>query len=265
MAYASGPAPESAALLPSAGPKVYELRGWSKRKNPERVAIISKIGRDAGSDPRLARLAVAIFRAKGIQPRDYRGQAAALHEFLRDHVYFVNEPDERLQDPAYTLDLQPDGSVGPNAAGDCDDFCVAMIALCRSVGLPARAVTSGKLGKRHVRWIEGVGRSPNARWSHIYTAVSPHPFKPKYDAKTWSFADPTVPGAPYGWDVIQARQSDPQMGGHYAGASSLGASEEDVVAGFKPQSAFQIVAIGVVTALTIDLFKRQSWWPKARG
>lgn len=251
----SGQPPESAVPVLHQGPRVYELRGWSKRKNPERVAIISRIGREAGSDPRLARLAVAIFRAANVEPRDYEGQARALHEFLRDHVYFVNEPDERLQDPAYTLDLQPDGSVGPNASGDCDDFAICMIALCTSIHLPARAVTSGKIGKRHVRWVEGVGRSPNAKWSHIYVTVGPHPFRPAYDAETWSFADPTVPGAPFGWDVVQARQSDPQRGGNYAG------SDEDTIVGFEWKPIAQIVAAGVATAALIDLAKRYRLWP----
>lgn len=236
------------------------MPNWRQKSNPQRVATISRTGREAGRDPRLARLAVAIFRAKGIEPRDYTGQARAIHEFLRDHVYFVNEIDERLQDPAYTLDLQADGSAGPLAAGDCDDFTIAMIALCTAVHLPARAVTSGRLSNgRIVRYVEGVGRSPPARWSHIYAIVAPHPFNAKKPDPSWSFADPTVPGAPFGWDVVSQRRSDPQRGRNdYAGAPG----EIDTKAvGSTSITRTERVALAVVSALVVRLLQRWSFWP----
>ena len=248
----SGPPPDIAAELRPPGPRVYELRGWARMPNPRRVATIGKIGRDAAGDPRLARLAVGIFRAAGVAPRDYRGQAAAIHAFLRDHVYFVNEKNERLQDPAFTLDLQPDGTVGPRASGDCDDFTIAMIALCEAVHLPARAVTSGRLGPRVVRYVEGVGKSPPARWSHIYTAIAPHPFAARTYDRTWAFADPTVPGAPFGWDVVGAGQADPQRGrGDYAGTLEelAGDDGDEQITGLTLKGAAQLVAVGVATTI----------------
>ena len=260
MAHPSGPPPAGAVELAPRRPRVYELAGWKGKKNPARVATIAKLGRDAGRDPRLARLAVRIFKEAGVPPRDYKGQARALHEFLRDHVYFVHEIDERLQDPAYTLDLQADGTVGQHAAGDCDDFTIALIALCTSVHLPARAVTSGKLGGKTVRWIEGVGRSPPARWSHIYCAIGDRPFGNRYDPDRWSFADPTVPSAAFGWDVVSARLGR----GEARAAGELAGVDDEEIVDVSWKTAAQRVAIGVVIAYAVRLLDIWRVLPRPR-
>lgn len=257
---ASGPPPPNARELAPKPPRVYELTGWKRKKNADRVATIGAIGRKAGRDPRLARLAVQIFKAAGVPSRDFRGQARALHEFLRDNVYFVHEIDERLQDPAYTLDLQEDGTVGQHAAGDCDDFCIALIALCTAVHLPVRAVTSGKLRGKTVRYVEGVGRSPPARWSHIYCAVSDGPFRTAYDPARWAFADPTVPTAPFGWDVVGARLA-PGTGRAAGELDGIG-GDDDEIAGMSFRTGAQLVAVGVLTSIALRWLERVGWLPR---
>ncbi|MDP2310932.1 MAG: hypothetical protein Q8P18_33240 [Pseudomonadota bacterium] len=225
------------------------------------MATISKIGRDASNDPRIRRLAVSIFRANGIAPRNYRGQAAAILKALQDGVYFVNEGDGRgggevLQDPLYTLDLQPDGSIGPRAAGDCDDFASTYLALCESVHLSVRLVTSGRAADgRRVRWIEGVGASPSGvAWSHIYCCVASRPFGMKrYNDRLWSFADGTVQGVPLGWDCIDNGQSDPQLGD-----SSLLAPVERI-GGLSLRTAATLVGVSVVSAVLIGRLRRAGW------
>ena len=74
-------------------------------RDPKKLDIISRIAENAGRDPQLATVAVNIIRNAGVPPRDYMGQIRALLRWVQNpnNVYYVNEPDERLQDPFYTL------------------------------------------------------------------------------------------------------------------------------------------------------------------
>lgn len=256
MLPASSP-PPGAVEVP-ARTRTFDIPAWSRLTNAQRVAIISRIGRDASQDPRIRRLAVSIFRASGVEPRDYEGQASAILKTLQDRLFFVNEGDGRgagevLQDPAYTLDLQPDGTIGPRASGDCDDFASTAVALLESVHLPARLVTSGRVGARRIRWVEGVGRSPpGVAWSHIYVTVAPRPFRNKaYNAKTWRFFDATVSGAPLGWDCVSNGQGDPQLG------DTLGDAE--VVEGITFKTAASLVAVSIVSAFVVGRMQKAGW------
>ncbi len=231
--------PPAGAVPVGQGPRTWRLPRWDGMANPERIALISRLARDAGGDPRLRRLAVRIFRAAGVGERDYRGQAAALLRALQEQVYFVNEPDEVLQDPAYTLDLDAEGNIGPDAAGDCDDKGSALAALCRSVHFPVRLVTSGRDRRgRVVRYVEGSRRCPpDVQWGHIYNQIGNHPFRPT----EWAFADATVPGARLGWDVVGARGADPQR--------DFG--DTDTIAGVSFGTAATLVGVSVVSHILI--------------
>ena len=89
--------------MESGTPKVMNLPAFDGYADPKKLAIISKIAERAGRDPQLATVAVGIFRKYGVPPRDYRGQLSALLRWVQETIYYVNEPDERLQDPFYTL------------------------------------------------------------------------------------------------------------------------------------------------------------------
>lgn len=168
----------------------YHLPQWGGMNDPKRLAALRKIALEAGRDPRIATVAINVFREAGVQPRDYAGQAAALLKFTQTRIFYANEPGERLQDPAYTLRV---------GYGDCDDMALLLAALCESVRLPWRFVISGKRGNRVVRWMEGTPYSP-ARWAHIYLAIGDRPFAPR----KWTFAEPTLKTVPFGWDVVAA-------------------------------------------------------------
>lgn len=247
--------PPAGAVPVAAGPRVWRLPAWDRMSNAARTAELGRIGREAGADPRLRRLAVAIFRAAGVAPRDYRGQAAAILACLQKKVYFLNEKDEVLQDPAYTLDLQPDGSIGPRAHGDCDDLCMAFLAICEAIHLPARAVTSGMLRGRPVRYVEGRGRCPaGVKWEHAYALVRLHPFRGAPEA----FADATVPGAPLGWDVVARGGSDPQRGyGDGGGVAALPGEER--VSGMSLGTAASLVGVSVMSAFVVRKLEKAGW------
>ena len=75
------------------------IKDWKSLSEPERLKLIRNIVMMSGRDPRLAKLSVDIFKKAGVQPRDYKGQAAALLKWVQDpkNVYYCNEPAERLQ------------------------------------------------------------------------------------------------------------------------------------------------------------------------
>ena len=245
--------PPAGAVPVVRGPRSWRLPRWDRLSNPERLTVISRYARESAADPRIKRCAVRIFRAAGVPERDYRGQAAALLRAVQEGVYFVNEQDEVLQDPAYTLDLTESGDIGPDAAGDCDDHAGALEALCRSVHLPVRLVTSGRRGARPargqvdrrpvVRYVQGSGRSPpGVEWGHIYNQVGNHPFRPT----GWAYADATVPRAPLGWDVVGARGADPQR--------DFG--DSDTITGVSIGTAATLVGVSVLSHVVIRHLER---------
>ena len=74
--------------------------------------------------------AIQAVRSEMADGHDWTAQLAALYRFVRDRIYFVGDTTgvETLQSPRYTL------SIG---AGDCDDKATLLVALAKSIGIPA--------------------------------------------------------------------------------------------------------------------------------
>jgi len=178
-------------------------------RDPKKLDVISKIAENASRDPQLATVAVNIIRQAGVPPRDYVGQLRALLRWVQNpkNVYYINEIDERLQDPFYTLKV---------GYGDCDDLAILLYALARSARFPVRLVISGMTkGGRKVRHHQGERRfDPTVEWNHIYLQIGDRP----YGEPVWYYAEPTL-SVPLGWDVV-AHSGDvlPEMSSSY-GAS----------------------------------------------
>jgi hypothetical protein len=193
-------------------PKVYDLPAFDGYQDPKKMEVISKIAENAARDPRMATVAVNILRAAGVKPRDYKGQAAAILKWVQNpkNVYYVNEPDERLQDPFYTLRVR---------LGDCDDVSILVYALARSIRLPARLVISGvdRQGRKR-RYIQGDPNFPrDVQWSHIYLQIGDRP----YGTPVWYYAEPTLQ-VPLGWDVVAGDAGAlPEMQGQFAGTAQM--------------------------------------------
>lgn len=237
--------------------RVYDYPAFDRSDHKGRLDKLSAIADAAADDPRLRRLCVSIFRAANVQARDYRGQAAAIHAFLRDNVYFLNEKDEVLQDPIYTLDLQADGTVGPRAHGDCDDFCTTFVALCRTCHLPAEPVISGRDARGNLhRFVRGMKKpAVKVGYTHAYSIVGPHPFRNKKPGKGWLYADPTVAGVALGWDCVSFGLSDPQRGASSADLGELLGDPGDVD-GLSLKAAGQLVIVTVVASLLADTLRQ---------
>ena len=196
------------------GPKVYHIPSWEEFGDPKRMDIITRIAQMRGRDPRIATLAVDIFKKAGVQPRDYVGQAKAILDFVQNQLYYVNEPGERLSDPLRTLKV---------GYGDCDDLVIVLGAILESVRIPWRVVISGtdKQGRK-VRYHHGDkfpgGEKKGYIWSHIYMTIGDRPFSPQ----KWRYAETTVRGAPLGWDVVDGDASIfPELKSNY-GATMYG-------------------------------------------
>jgi transglutaminase-like putative cysteine protease len=227
-------------------PQVFDLPAFDHYKDPRKLDVIARIAETEGRDPRLATLAVQIFRNAGVEPRDYIGQAAALLKFVQERIYYVNEPDERLQTPTYTLRV---------GYGDCDDGGILYYALCRSVRLPVKLVISGVTASgKKVRYHQGDKRLPSGvNWAHVYTAVGDRP----YGEPQWRYADPSLKGAPLGWDVVSG-DTGPllEMGGKKAygiiGAELSALSEPPKTLA---EHVLLSVGIGVLTVLASEIVR----------
>ena len=170
--------------------RVHEIKGWKHWPIARQIGFIRTFIGDSSKDPNLVDLAVKILRQAGVTQRSYAKQWAALLVWVRQHVYYVNERDERLQSPQFTI---------ARGFGDCDDMIILLCALGDSIRLPWRLVISGYTASgQKRRWIEGQGPVPaGVKWSHIYGMGGWPPFKPSQ----WRFMEPTL-DVPFGWDVM---------------------------------------------------------------
>lgn len=243
--------------VPLDTPKVFDLYEFDAYNDPRKLDVISRLAEQYGRDPRLATLAVQIFREAGVQPRDYRGQAAALLKWTQDNIYYVNEPDERLQEPTYTLRVR---------YGDCDDMAILLYSLARSVRLPARLVISGVTQTgRKVRYHQGDRTYPRGvNWAHIYLQIGDRP----YGNPEWMYAEPTMK-VPLGWDVVGARSNAlvemNQYAGAFHGSTSTGVAAGSVAGSqnehYDPDQFLSLnwkmiavtAAVGAITAVVADL------------
>jgi len=196
--------------------RVYEVPAWQSWSQTRRLAFMREFAEDKARDPHIAQFAAGILRANGVDGRDLRKGWAILLRWVQENVTYVNEPNERLQSPQFSLQAR---------IGDCDDLAILLLALGHSLRWPARWVLSGreKRSGRKVRWIEGSSEpATGVDWAHIYLAVGGPPFRPTW----WTYAEPTLK-VPLGWDVVAASGNAlPEMAGgpaNLAGAAPEGA------------------------------------------
>jgi hypothetical protein len=222
--------------LPKSNPKVYHMPAW---------------GGYGDRDPKIATLAVKILKKARVKPRQFKKQAAALLKWVQDNIYYVNEPGERLQDPLYTLKV---------GYGDCDDM------------LPVKLVICGvnKSGQK-VRYHQGDQHyPPDVDWSHIYLAIGNDPFNPTF----FYYAEPTVPKAPLGWDVINAKKFNlPELAGYGSAAAAIAGSMAEMTAmesgkrgakhmadgglfGLNWKSIFAAALVGALVSVSTDGIKK---------
>lgn len=109
------------------------------------LAHMARYVNAAKRDYRFVALARSI--VAGLRQKDYRGEAARIHAFVRDRIRYVRDIRgiETLQTPEKTLEI---------GQGDCDDKSTLLATLLEVIGHPTRFVA--------------VGIAPSTRISHVY-------------------------------------------------------------------------------------------------
>ena len=135
------------------------------------AAHVGRLIRDGAGDFYVRQKAIDILLARGVPPKDYLGEIAALFQWVQRHVRYTKDPFqiEVLHSARRMLELR---------AGDCDDMTILLGALVKSVGHPVRIVLTGPDQRR-----------PDL-FSHIYLEARHH--------DQWIPLDATMPFA-MGW------------------------------------------------------------------
>lgn len=169
-------------------PPTYEIKTWESWGDRGKLRILRKIAETYGRDPRMREFTIQ--NVVNGMARDYPRMAASILQYVQANVQYFNEPGEQVQAPWYTLQKR---------FGDCDDMAVLIASMAESIALPWRFCLAGKgFAGRKVKYHEG-GRMPlMGEFSHIYIQLGWPPFAPE----TWVSAEPTIPGAPLGYDVV---------------------------------------------------------------
>ena len=175
--------------------KVIAIRGWGMRSDRAKLRALRELALRYGGDPHMRWFTVNnILKPAGVEQRDYKAQAAAMLRWVQSNIYYTNEPDEQVQSPWRTIKV---------LTGDCDDSSLLLASFAESIKMPWRFVLAGKdRSGLMVRWVEGT-KAPyfwrRVQFAHIYCAMGWPPFAPK----EWASAEPTVRGAPLGYDVVE--------------------------------------------------------------
>jgi hypothetical protein len=207
----------------------------------QRLRWLTEFGNLYGNDPRMREFTINhVLRPAGVQGRDYERQAKAILSWVQQNVLYVNEPGEQLASPWHTLRVRH---------GDCDDMAILGYSMAKSIALPVRYILAGKDKKTgaRVRWTPTRRqRKPPKRFKffHIYLQLGWPPFKPS----VWKSAEPTVKGAPLGYDVVRhgppKRSADgtpslPELAGY--DGYFLGAEGEQVTAEATAATAAELI------------------------
>lgn len=118
---------------------------------------------------------------EGVRVNNKRGEAEAIHNFVRDHVRYTRDPYgwEYIQTPPVLLEgirkyLQGES---PRPIGDCDDMTVLSLSLMRAVGFPVMIKVAGY----------------NEYYSHVYGLV--------FVGHDWLVTDTVRPDKWLGWEA----------------------------------------------------------------
>jgi hypothetical protein len=183
---------------------IWHVAGWGGFSDRKKLRLLRDLAQRYGGDPHMRWHTVNVLRAAGVEPRDHKGQAAAILRYAQS-LYYTNEPGEQIQTPWRTI------AVG---TGDCDDLAVLIAAMAESIRLPWRYVLAGRsMTGKTIRTSEHDYFPIGAQYSHIYCDLGWPPFsegktvrdavtRKVRSATTWASAEPTIRGVPLGYDAV---------------------------------------------------------------
>lgn len=121
------------------------------------LGMMRSLALAGAKDPIVRETAIHIVQQQA-REHDPESQLTALFRYVRDGITFIGDVAgvETLQSPSYTLRVR---------AGDCDDRAVLLVALARSIGLPAdfrfRAIAANPRAPRQFSHVYVVARIGN--------------------------------------------------------------------------------------------------------
>lgn len=240
---------------PSTSAKIYAVDQWAWFSDPKKVAFLRRMVFECSADPRMRWFVVNnVLKPAGAEPRDYPRQCAALLRYVQNNVYYANEDGEQVQTPWRTLEA---------GTGDCDDAAVLLATMAASIDLPCRFVLAGKKygqGKM-VRWVEGTSFPTGLRAFHIYCELG----TPASKAAQWFPAEPTVKGAPLGYDIVLHGLSVDRWGRPFLPPTHGGPRPEEIPGylpargGVKPQFYGTLGSGGDVVGDEERFFSQKFW------
>jgi transglutaminase-like putative cysteine protease len=95
---------------------------------------MGKIAKEYRRAPAIREL--ALFLVQHLPPKDWSGEARAIHNYVRDQIRYVKDIAgcETIQTPIQTLKIRQ---------GDCDDKSTLVASLLGAIGHPVRFVAVG--------------------------------------------------------------------------------------------------------------------------
>lgn len=178
--------------------KIYAHKGWAGMRDSSKMRALRELAVTYGNDPRMRWFTASVLRRAHVDFRDYERVAATLLAWVQNNITYTNEPGEQIQAPWWTMRY---------LTGDCDDMAILLASMAQSVRLPWKFALGGRDRKGNaVRYIDGDKEPRGVNYSHIYLYLGWPPFKPTQ----WAAAEPTLRGAPLGYDVVL--QGAGQMG-----------------------------------------------------
>lgn len=155
------------------------------------VAAILALSHDPRTTSKIRAIALMICNKAGAKTDFLR--ARALFYWMHSNIVYVRDPTYRefIQPP---LNLLHEGLAGTHmAAGDCDDHCTALMALCGSIGIPARVTL--------IEDSRNKTRSGDPWWAHVYCEVLLKKHQ-KAQKKYWYAVDSSLKWLSFGERVL---------------------------------------------------------------
>jgi transglutaminase-like putative cysteine protease len=139
------------------------------------LEIMRQLAAAGARDPSVREAAIQAVQSDLADGHDAISQLHAIFNYARDRISFVGDTTgiETLQSPRYTLSVR---------AGDCDDKATLMVAMARSIGIPAT-----------FDFKVVAAQPPSPAFSHVYVVahVAGHDIA----------MDPTYSTNSFGWEL----------------------------------------------------------------
>lgn len=134
---------------------------------------MARLARAGRRDPAIRKFALGILRERAVHNRDYNGELAALHGWVRDNIRYIRDPVDTLSGTRKKgiEMLATPAAILRERAGDCDEHVIVLSSLLGSIGHPSRFVAIGMDGRP---------------FSHVY-------LESPTQAGTWLTAETTEP------------------------------------------------------------------------